>query len=475
MTLPQIIAFSLFSLLVGWLAPARVRLWLLLGGSLIGVYILQSTLSIRSLDFWLPSLSIGLTLLVWATTLPKEIHDRRPNLVTLGIVAGFILVLGLTRYLGSLCCLTPSRPPQIGVVLFILAFSIGIATLIYILTPLRRGYATLAIVVIVGLFIILKSAALAQLASVILRQTTGQDISLANRLDIIWLGFSYLVFRLIHVLRDFQAGKLPIFSAREFLTYALFFPALTAGPLDRSQRFIQTDLRSISSPSQQDRLKGVQRITYGIFKKFVIADTLAIIALSPQNALQVQSTAWMWVLLFAYALRLYYDFSGYTDVALGMGMLVGIHLPENFAQPYLKPNLTAFWNSWHITLAQWFRAYFFNPLTRSLRASPRQLPAWLIIFTGQLTTMLLIGLWHGISWNFAIWGLWHGCGLFIHNRWSNGLRVRLSSIEQHRRLQQSVIISGWLLTFLYVSLGWVWFALPDVQTALYVFATLLGL
>jgi D-alanyl-lipoteichoic acid acyltransferase DltB (MBOAT superfamily) len=474
MTLQQIIFFSLFSLLVGWLAPYRVRFWMLLIASILGVFILQSTLAIRWLDFWLPSLSIGLTLIVWALTRSTEDLDRRSNIVTLGIITIIILVLGITRYFGNACCLTASRPPQIGIVLIIIACTIGIALIFYIRNPSQRVTAALAIILILGLFTIIKSPELAQSASKTLRRTSGQDTSLASQLDIVWLGFSYLAFRLLHVLRDYQSGKLPRFSASEFATYALFFPALPAGPLDRSQRFIQNDLRSQLSLTKEDRLVGAQRLIFGIFKKFVIADSLAIISLNPQNALQVQSTIWMWLLLFAYALRLYFDFSGYTDVALGMGRLVGIRLPENFAQPYLKSNITAFWNSWHITLAQWFRAYFFNPLTRSLRGSPRRFPAWLIILTGQVSTMLLIGLWHGITWNYAIWGLWHGVGLFVHNRWSSISCISSSSIDQHRRLAQGVTFSGWLITFVFICLGWVWFAMPDVQTSMVVFTKLFG-
>jgi len=96
----------------------------------------------------------------------------------------------------------------------------------------------------------------------------------------------------------------------------------------------------------------------GLFKKFALADSLALIALNAVNAGQVKSSGWMWLILYAYAFQIYFDFSGYTDIAIGMGRWLGIRLPENFAHPYLKPNLTLFWNSWHITLAQWFRAYF---------------------------------------------------------------------------------------------------------------------
>ena len=183
----------------------------------------------------------------------------------------------------------------------------------------------------------------------------------------------------------------------------------------------------------------------------------------------------MWISLYAYSLRIYFDFSGYTDVALGLGRILGINLPENFSAPYLKTNLTEFWNSWHITLAQWFRAYFFNPITRFLRKNPGVLPVWLIILIGQISTMLLIGLWHGITWNFTLWGLWHGIGLFIHNRWSGWLRNRGVILQNNQSSSRSLKFLGWLLTFHYVTLGWVWFALPEVHLSLDTFKLLLGI
>jgi alginate O-acetyltransferase complex protein AlgI len=153
---------------------------------------------------------------------------------------------------------------------------------------------------------------------------------------------------------------------------------------------------------------------------------------------------------------------------------MGVRLPENFDSPYLKSSLTAFWNSWHITLAQWFRAYYFNPLTRFMRTHLRRVPAWLIILTGQLTTMFLIGIWHGLTWNFAIWGAWHGAGLFINNRWSELTRSRLGSAGERRTLQMALRFGGWFLTFNYVALGWVWFALPSPQMSLDVLRVLTG-
>jgi D-alanyl-lipoteichoic acid acyltransferase DltB (MBOAT superfamily) len=297
-------------------------------------------------------------------------------------------------------------------------------------------------------------------------------VAQASAFDWRWLGFSYITFRLIHALRDRLSKRLPALSLSEFVTYALFFPALTAGPIDRADRFVK-ELRQ-PAPAW---VEGGMRLAVGIFKKFVIADTLALVALSAQNAPQARSTVWLWILLYAYAGRIYFDFSGYTDIALGLGRLLGFKLPENFDQPYLKPNLTVFWNSWHMSLAQWFRAYFFNPLTRALRGAmrTRPLPPWLIILIGQAGTMVLIGLWHGVTWNFAAWGVWHAVGLFGHSRYAEFARPRLAWLEARPALDRAAAIAGTLLTFHYVALGWVWFALPSLALSLRVFGKLFGL
>ena len=195
-----------------------------------------------------------------------------------------------------------------------------------------------------------------------------------------------------------------------------FFPAFTAGPIDRLDRFVP-ELRSPLPLEDRDWLDAGGRIVVGLFKKFVISDLLAVISISDGLVPYVRAAGWMWIFLYAYSLRIYFDFSGYTDIAIGIGRLMGVRLPENFAAPYLKSNIALFWNSWHMTLTQWFRAYVFNPLTRRLRSAAVPPPMWLIILVTQASTMVLIGLWHGITWSFAAWGMWHAIGLFIHNRW----------------------------------------------------------
>ncbi|HEX2696787.1 MAG TPA: MBOAT family O-acyltransferase, partial [Anaerolineales bacterium] len=250
--------------------------------------------------------------------------------------------------------------------------------------------------------------------------------------------------------------------------------SFTAGPIDRAERFTK-ELRAPLSLSNEDWIDAGTRFFVGLFKKFVVADLLAVISLNDVLVSQVKTAGWMWVFLYAYALRIYFDFSGYTDIAIGMGRLMGIRLPENFAAPYLKPNLTQFWNSWHMTLTQWFRTYFFNPLTRALRSAEQSLPVWLIIFVTQISTMVLIGLWHGVTAGFALWGLWHGLGLFIQNRWSELVRNRMPVWTQTRGGQLAMNVIGVFLTFNFVALGWLFFTLSTPAIAWQAMLKLFGL
>ena len=267
----------------------------------------------------------------------------------------------------------------------------------------------------------------------------------------------------MHTIRDRQSGRLPAVTLTEYVNYVIFFPAFTAGPIDRLERFVK-ELRVPLPMGDEDWIDAGTRLFVGLFKKFVVADLLAVISISDVLVPQVKGAGWMWIFLYAYTFRIYFDFSGYTDVAIGLGRLLGIRLPENFAAPYLKPNLTQFWNSWHMTLTQWFRSYFFNPITRALR-SGKQLPAWIIIFVTQISTMILIGFWHGGTLNFILWGAWHGVGLFIHNRWSEFMRNRLPPWIQSPQGQKVMNALGIFLTFNYVALGWLFFTLSTPAIA----------
>jgi len=290
-----------------------------------------------------------------------------------------------------------------------------------------------------------------------------------------WIGFSYFAFRLLHVLIDSLNRRFYDVSPQEMIIYALFYPALLVGPIDRLPLF----LKNLRAGDQQFSWKfvaaGLTRIAIGTLKKFLVADILlAPLALGigsppPYNTIN----AWTQVIVYSFYILL--DFSGYIDIVLGIGYLVGFTLPENFDSPYLKTNLVQFWQAWHITLSNWLRSYIFFPLSgRLLRSSLRKHPN-IVVFIAQMTTMLLIGLWHGITINFAMWGIWHGIGLFLHKLYSDRSKRYVLQLADYPTLHSLYSFGGWAVTFAFVSLGWVFFALPNISASEQVFRALFSI
>jgi D-alanyl-lipoteichoic acid acyltransferase DltB (MBOAT superfamily) len=488
MGLIQISASILIALLIGALTRGAWRAYLLLAFSILAIFWFQPSLPLRSFDFWLPSLSLALVILTWLITSQPGEWRTRQNIVGFLIIIGSVTFIDLSRYFLPEPVLTATTPPQF-VQYFVFILFVGLIILAAAWASHRSTWViggTILLLIII--LVVLKTPALSLQTSILFRALANRSVENASFTDLRWLGFSYIAFRLIHVLRDKsrshqfalsgserdkQMRRLPDLSLPEFATYVVFFPSLAAGPIDRAERFAQ-DLQSDFRLSQDETLLAGQRIFLGLFKKFVLADALALIALNNSLATQVRTTGWMWIIVYAYAFQIYFDFSGYTDIAIGIARLVGIKLPENFAAPYTKPNLTQFWNSWHMTLTQWFRSYFFNPFNRWMRGF-KSIPAWIMILIGQIATMFLIGLWHGITFNFILWGLWHGLGLFLQNRWSDFVRRRYPNLGQNTHLQPVLQISGILLTFHFVALGWVFFALSEPSLSLMVFRKLFNL
>ncbi len=473
MTLTHILVFVVAALLYLVLLPGRWRAWALFAGSVVAIYWLQPATRIRDLDFIFPTATLALAGLAWVITRAPDQRWTRDDSAAAGVAAGLVIAISAGRYLAESVRITPSRPPDtLSVAIAVLA-AIAILALVDRLPGGKRRQIAPAMLLILALFVVLKTAPLAEEASRWLRRQAGQPESLASAAELEWLGFSYVAFRLIHTLRDRQTGRLPALSLREFVTYAIFFPAFTAGPIDRAERFLP-DLRDLPGPDAARLVQGGMRIAVGIGKKFVIADSLALVALSATKADQAASAGGLWVLLYAYAFQLYLDFSGYTDIAIGTGQLYGITLPENFNQPYLKRNITLFWQSWHITLSQWVRFYVFSPLSRYLLTRKRKPSPTVLALVGQVVTMVVIGLWHGVAWQFVAWGLWHGLGLFVHKVYSDRTRGFYLGLRERPRLSAALGVLGTLITFHFVLLGWVWFALPDIGTSWDVFTGLFG-
>ncbi len=477
--LATILLFVVGALLYAALLPARWRGWALLIGSVILIYRLQPPLPIRFSDFILPTATLALTVACWWFTRDPSVDTIREDRIAFGLIAALVLALSLMRFIDADYRLTASRPPDpVAVVVTLAVVGVLVLSGSALAVRSRKRALWLVILIIVLIFVALKSEPIATEVARAWRAQTGQDTTLATFVDLNWLGFSYVAFRLIHTLRDRQSRLLPAVSLREYVTYVIFAPAYTAGPIDRVERFTD-DVRSLPQMIGLDGARftrGFTRILIGVFKKFVIADGLAMgVALNPTNAAQTHGALALWLLLYGYALRLYFDFGGYTDIAIGIGILFGIKLPENFSRPYLRTNITVFWQSWHATLSAWARSYIFSPLSRwLLTRKPKPSPT-LIVLTTQTATMVVIGMWHGISLNFLIWGIWHGIGLFAHKQWSDRTRKWYRSLNDKPRQKWAWTAVGWFITFHFVVLGWVWFALPSLDQSLRVFGGLFGI
>jgi alginate O-acetyltransferase complex protein AlgI len=276
--------------------------------------------------------------------------------------------------------------------------------------------------------------------------------ALVTPLDIILpLGISFHTFQSISYVIDVYRGEQEVVTS--YVDYALFvafFPQLVAGPIVRAREFFH-DFWNWRAPTGAEWQQGVATILTGFVKKLVFADQFSLVAdqyFTNPAALPGLLPAWTGTI--AFALQIFFDFSGYTDIAIGVALLFGFHFPENFRRPYLSASITEFWRRWHMTLSRWLRDYIYITLGGNRHGALRT-------YLNLLLTMLLGGLWHGASWNFVIWGGYHGVLLAIE-------RMVWGRREQ----------TGWariplsILTFLLVCIGWVFFRAKTLTTAVFV-------
>ncbi|MEO0596931.1 MAG: MBOAT family O-acyltransferase, partial [Chloroflexota bacterium] len=384
LTLSTLAVFICIAILNALVIPRKWREWVLFVLSVVFVYSLQPDIFVRWLDFTFPTFTLGLIILCWYVTRSSEQMFTQEDRISIAIAAVLIVALALFRYIPvEYDWLLASRPPPLWLVLSLL----GMFGVLMSVSHRKRSVLAILLIGIITIFVVLKTEFFATAVSASIRGFFSQDVSQAQAIDLNWLGFSYVAFRLLHMIRDRQVGVLPEIRLRDAVTYVAFFPSFTAGPIDRIERF-QEDLRPGKEIDYAKQFTtGLTRIAVGVAKKFIIADTLALgMSLNAITATQADSSIGMWILLYGYALRLYFDFSGYSDIAIGVGMLFGINLPENFARPYTRTSITAFWQSWHITLSDWVRTYIFSPLSRwLLKRRPKPSPM-LIVLTTQVTT-----------------------------------------------------------------------------------------
>ncbi|OGJ57127.1 hypothetical protein A2635_01305 [Candidatus Peribacteria bacterium RIFCSPHIGHO2_01_FULL_51_9] len=277
------------------------------------------------------------------------------------------------------------------------------------------------------------------------------------------LGISFYTFELIHYLAEVYRGTIKQVNIGTFFAFILFFPTRTSGPIKRYQDFAE-QTRSIVFESKY-LLYGIALLLLGFFQKIVIADPLIPITSALQSPQTLTGSFDAFVRLVLYSIRIYADFMGLTNIAMGSGLLFGILVPRNFNYPYLQPNIALFWRNWHMSLSNWVRDYIYIPLGGSRGGAGRT-------YFNLLMTMVILGMWHGSSLNFAVWGLYQGLGLCIHRLWrsfplSLGERVTRPNdpvrIGRGERGSMNIpwywftYTCGVLLTFIFVTIGWAFF------------------
>jgi alginate O-acetyltransferase complex protein AlgI len=270
------------------------------------------------------------------------------------------------------------------------------------------------------------------------------------------LAISFFTFEFIHFLADVYLGKIKRdqMNFHDYLLFIFFFPTLVSGPIKRYQSF-HSQSKGMPSFRLDDILNGAKRVIFGLAQKFILADTAAQFT----TALATPESAGIGALIvavYAYSFKIYFDFAGYSDLAIGLALMLGFRVPENFNRPYLQPNIGEFWRCWHMSLSSWIRDYIYIPLGGNRRGFRRTL-------FNQVAAFTICGLWHGAAWNFVIWGLWHGLGQAGYRIWRRyiGERIPAGSI-----LLRLVSI---LLTFHFVTAGWILFASPSLGKALITF------
>lgn len=262
------------------------------------------------------------------------------------------------------------------------------------------------------------------------------------------IGISFYTFETItYVVDVYRRVHKPLNRFWDYQLYIILFPKLIAGPIIRYHELADQIQDRTHSETIDNRLTGFYRFALGLGKKVLIANQMGLVADSIFGSDYAQmSTATAWVGSLAYTLQIYFDFSGYSDMAIGLGKMMGFKFPENFNNPYISQSITEFWRRWHITLGNWMRNYLYIPLGGNRVSTTRlYFNLWLVF--------LASGLWHGASWSFIFWGAYHGFFLVIERAfWGNVLAKigRLPAI---------------LFTFVIVNIGWVFFRVEKIKNA----------
>lgn len=267
--------------------------------------------------------------------------------------------------------------------------------------------------------------------------------------DLGWapLGLSFFTFQQIWCIKEVYTGAFRPEGTGSFLLYDFFFPSVTSGPILKPENFFpQLTEGRFLHPTWEDAAAGVYAIAVGTIKKVLLADPFGVVVNNGWAQLGDLSAPAAWLVILGYTLQLYFDFSGYCDIAAGLARLLGLRLPVNFDSPYRSLSVGEFWKRWHITLTSFLRECVYFPLGGSRKGT-------VCTYRNIFAIYLISGFWHGAGWTFIVWGLLHGLGQVIERIWGPG-RDKLP-----RWLR-------WGVTFLFVNVAWVFFRAPDFSGAL---------
>lgn len=268
------------------------------------------------------------------------------------------------------------------------------------------------------------------------------------------LAISFFTFQQIAYLVDTYRGQAGERNLLDYAMWVVFFPQLLSGPIVRFRETMPQFKTCCQKPGYENISRGLYLFFIGLFKKAIIADTLAIWANSGFDAPNSLTLIEAWITSLAYTLQLYFDFSGYTDMAIGAALILNIKLPLNFTSPYRALSIQEFWRRWHITLSRFLRDYIYIPLGGNRRGDLR-------LYGNLIMTFLIGGLWHGAGWTFVFWGFLHGMGLVVNRLW------RKTGISLNTVL-------SWIITFNFVNIAWVFFRARSFSDALSILAGMAG-
>jgi D-alanyl-lipoteichoic acid acyltransferase DltB (MBOAT superfamily) len=286
----------------------------------------------------------------------------------------------------------------------------------------------------------------------------GSEIQLPLRQLVLPVGISFITFQALSYVIDTWRGRVSPTNLLDFAVYLSFFPHLVAGPIVRAGEFLP-QLKARLDPRRVDSGLAFWLIASGLFKKVVISSYVSSTIVDPVFAFPDQHGAFDTLLgIYGYAIQIYADFSGYTDMAIGLALLLGFRFPQNFDAPYAAASLQDFWRRWHMTLSRWLRDYLYIPLGGNRRGKARG-------YVNLAATMLLGGLWHGAAWTFVVWGGLHGVGL-AYERWrADVARARPPAPEPTPGQRAWRAVWTRVVTFHFVCLCWVFFRATSFSNA----------